>query len=73
MTTGSAARVLDVPPADAPGRAVLLVDAAEQQGPWAVRQQRHPLGQGGHVVEVWIPRGNEVRQQLLGPLAHRSQ
>ena len=70
---GVRAGVLHVPPADAPGRAVLLVDAPEEQGPWAVGQQRHPLGQGGHVVEIWIPRGNEVRQQLLGSLAHRPQ
>ncbi len=55
---GVRAGVLDVAAADAPGRAVLLVDAPEEQGSWAVRQERHPPGERGHVVEVRIPCGN---------------
>ena len=67
------AGVFDVTPADAPGRAVLLVDAPEEQGPRAVGQQGHPSGQSSHIVEVRIPGGNEVSQQLLGAAAHGPQ
>ena len=59
--------------ADAPRRAVLLIDAPEEQGSWAVGQKRHPAGESGHVVEVRIPGSNEVRQQPLCSLTHRSQ
>ena len=52
---------------------VLFVDAPEQQGPWAVRQQRDPPRQCGDVVEVRVPGGDQVLQQLLGPLPHRPQ
>ena len=49
---------------------VLLVDAPEEQGPWAVRQQRHPAGECGDVVEVGVPGGDQVPEQALGPLPH---
>ena len=52
---------------------VLFVDAPEEQRPWAVRQQGDPPGERGHVVEVRVPRGDQVLQQLLGPLPHGSQ
>ena len=60
------AGVLDVAPPDAPGGPVVLVDTPEEQGARAVGQERDPAGEGGHVVEVWIPRRDEVSQQLLG-------
>ena len=65
--------VLDVAAADVPGRALLFVDAPEEQGPWAVGQERHPPREGGHVVEVGIPGGDEVVQELFGPLPHGSE
>ena len=46
--------VLDVAPSDVPRGTVLLVDPPEEERPWAVRQQRDPAREGGHVVEVWI-------------------
>ena len=62
--------VLDVAPADVPGRPFLLVDTAEEQRPWAVRQQRHPAREGGDVVQIGIPGGDEIVQQPLCPLPH---
>ena len=65
--------VFHVTPADAPGRAVLLVDATEEEGSWAVCQQRHPSREGGDVIEVGAPGGDQVLQELLGPLPHGPQ
>ena len=70
---GIRARVLHVATADAPARALLFVDAPEQQGSWAVRQERDPPRECGHVVQVRVPCCDQVLQQLLGALPHGPQ
>ncbi len=62
--------VLDVAPADVPGGTSLLVDTPEEERPWAVRQQPHPAREGGDIVKIGIPGGDEIVQQPLCPLPH---
>ena len=67
---GIGAGILDVAAADVPGGALVLVDAPEEERPGAVRQEVHPAREGGHVVEVGVPRTDQIPEELLGTLAH---
>ena len=62
--------VLDVATADVPGRALVLVDAPEEEGPGAVRQEVDPPREGRHVVEVGVPGADQILEELLGALTH---
>ena len=66
-------RVLHVAPADVPRRALLLVDASEQERAWAVGQERHPARQGGDVVEIRGAGRDQVPEEALRPLPHGGQ
>ena len=56
--------------ADVPGRAPVLVDAPEEEGPGAVRQEVDPPREGRHVIEVGVPGCDQILEETLGPLTH---
>ena len=65
--------VLHVAAADVPGGPLLLVDPPEEEGSRAVGQERHPPGEGGDVVQVGVPGGDEITEQMFGSLPHGSE
>ncbi len=67
---GVGAGVLDVATADVPGRALVLVDAPEEEGPGAVRQEVDPPRERSDVIEVGVPGGDQIVEQTLGSLTH---
>ncbi len=62
--------VLHVATTDMPGGPLLIVDPSKEEGSRAVSQERHPPRQGGEVVQVGIPGGDEITQEEFGPLTH---
>ena len=62
-----------MPASDVPRGARVFVDAPEEEWPGTVGEQRDSMGEGGHVVEVGVPRRDEVIEQPLCPLTHGAQ
>ena len=62
--------VLDVAASDVPGRTLVLVDAPEEEGPGAVRQEVDPPREGRHVIEVGVPGCDQILEETLGALTH---